>query len=115
MGNKLVLSCLLLSSWFATGCAHMHAVQGIEKQSEIPDGIRVSIGSQEVKEGDKVDVLKQVCKSGGSGRGRSKSCTDKKMGEAKVLKVLDHDSAIVEPDPGVILEAGMKVEKKDLE
>jgi hypothetical protein len=41
-----------------------------------------------------------------------KSCQDDKVGEARVLKVLDHDSAIVEPDQGLTMDTEMKVEKK---
>lgn len=111
--KKLGLLSLMLAAFTAFGCAHTHSVQGNEQKSEIPEGVRVAIGSTEVKEGDKVDVLHSVCKQvrrhrGGTGT----SCSDQKVGEALVLKVLDHDSAIVEPDQGLTMDTNMKVEKK---
>lgn len=93
--------------------AHTHSVQGTERKSEIPAGVRVAIGSSEINEGDKVDVFRSICKSISTGRrGVRKSCQDDKVGEARVLKVLDHDSAIVEPDQGLTMDTEMKVEKK---
>lgn len=111
--NKKIIFTLILSSIFASGCAHFHEVKGTETQSEIPAGTRVSIGSKEVKEGEKVDVFKRVCTTRGGGRrGHSKICRNDKLGEATVLKVLDEDSSIVQPDQGVVFEPGLVVEKR---
>ena len=75
------------------GCAsHNHAINGRQIKSEIPAGIRVGIGSSEVKVGDKVGVFKSVCKSSSSARLEgSERCIGKKVGEAIVLGVIDHD------------------------
>ncbi len=97
------------------GCGHIHGVQGPVTKSEIPEGIQVGIGSQEVKPGDKVAIRKSVCKSvfKGGRVGRLNECHYEKIGEALVLKVLDHDSAVVKPDDGVKIEGDMMVEKMD--
>lgn len=48
-------------STFGLGCAHYHKIEGREEKSEIPEGVRVNIGSSEVKAGDSVDVFKRKC------------------------------------------------------
>lgn len=104
---------LVLSGGSLIGCAHTHAVHGMQTKSEIPAGFRVGIGSTEIKEGDRVAVLKPECKETGGGRnGKTKFCLDKKVGEASVLKVLDHDSAIVAPEGTLTMDETMKVEKQ---
>lgn len=111
--KKLGLMSLMFSAFMAFGCAHPHSVQGNEQRSEIPEGVRVAIGSSEVSEGEKVEVFRPVCKKVSRPRGgTSNSCRYEKVGEARVLKVLDHDSAIVEPDQGLAMDTNMKVEKK---
>lgn len=113
MFNKIGLLILMTGAYMASGCAHNHYVQGPEEKSEIPEGVRVAIGSTEVKEGEKVDVFRSVCKKVYRGRrGARTSCLDDKVGEARVLKVLDHDTAIVEPEQGLTMDTSMKVERK---
>ena len=95
------------------GCAHLHKVDGPVAKSEIPEGIKVGIGGQEVAEGEKVAVMKSVCKTVSRNRGGSfNQCHDEKAGEATVLKVLDHDSAIIRPENGLLIDSSMKVEKQ---
>lgn len=95
------------------GCAHMHQVEGPVVKSEIPEGVKVGIGGQEVAEGEKVAVMKSVCKSVSRNRGGSfNQCHYEKAGEALVLKILDHDAAIVRPDEGVKMDSSMRVEKQ---
>ena len=100
-------------STFSIGCAHYHKIEGREEKSEIPEGIRVNIGSSEVKTGDSVDVFKRKCvKSKMHHRGASaETCTTTKLGEAVVTKVLTSDVAIVSPQPGLSMESDMYVEK----
>jgi len=96
-----------------TGCAHVHQVEGSVAKTELPEGVKVGIGGQEVNEGDKVAIMKSVCKMVTRPRlGRVNQCRFVKAGEALVLKVLDHDSAIVKPDEGVIMDNTMRVEKQ---
>ncbi len=113
MLKKIGLLSLMLGAYMVSGCAHTHSVQGPEQKSEIPEGVRVAIGSTEVKEGEKVNVFRSVCKTVSRTRGgTTNSCRDDKVGEALVLKVLDHDAAIVQPDQGVTMDTNMKVEKQ---
>lgn len=107
---KVAMVCVIVVG--LVGCAHAHTVQGPVEKSEIPAGVQVSIGHKEVKEGDKLDVLSSSCRQVRSGRSMSTKCSDRKVGEAMVLKVLDHDSAIVEPQRGLVMNTSMKVEKQ---
>lgn len=113
MVRKLAVLGVLGLGFGLSGCAtHNHRVEGTQARSEIPEGIRVGIGSKEVKEGERVSVLRSECTERSSARGGSRtSCTDVKVGEATVLKVLDHDTAVVRPDAGVTMDTKMKVEK----
>jgi hypothetical protein len=114
--NKIFLVVVVATAASITsGCAHTHKVDGLQEKSEIPAGVKVGIGSSEIKEGSIVNVLKTSCEeSAGSGRrgGNRKVCRDNKVGEATVLKVLDHDSAIVKPEASLQMDESMKVEKK---
>lgn len=113
MNKKIILIVTGLYACMLTGCGHVHRVQGEEQGSEIPAGVRVSIGSSEIKSGEYLDVFKSECKYVRKNRGpKQKTCKDKKVGEAQVLKVLDHDAAIVEPEKGLVMDASMKVERK---
>lgn len=114
MFRKMFVFGALAAGVGLAGCAtHDHKVEGAQARSEIPEGIRVGIGSKEVKEGDRVSVLRSECTERSSGRagGSRTSCRDIKVGEALVLKVLDHDTAIVRPDLGVVMDSKLKVEK----
>lgn len=97
------------------GCSHMHKVDGVQAQDNIPAGIRVRLGSAEVNNGEVVDILIPVCSmSLGAGK-RSmpiKKCVNEKVGNARVLKVLDHDSAVIEPLGGLQMSSEMIVEKQ---
>jgi hypothetical protein len=114
MNHKLGILVFAIALCGLSGCVHTHKVQGEEPKSEIPEGVRVGIGGKEVHDGDRVDVLRTVCKtkkhSGVRGR-TERVCHDQKLGEALVLKVLDHDSAIVQPQGGLVMDTTMKVEK----
>lgn len=96
---------------FSLGCAHNHKVEGHHQSMEIPAGIKVTIGSSEVSEGETVDVFAPACHVITGGRGqKKKECHDKKVGEAKVLKVIDSKSAIVEPLKNLKMTTEMSVE-----
>jgi len=95
-----------------SGCTHAHKVNGPVDRSEIPEGVQVSIGDKEITEGSKLDVKVKKCRDGNEVRGKiTRLCSFEKTGEAVVLKVLDHDSAIVRPLEGVILNSETFVEK----
>jgi hypothetical protein len=112
MKYKIILL-MSLSLGAGVGCTHLHLVDGPISKTEMPSGIKVGIGSQEVKEGDKVVVIKSVCKTAARGRvGQINQCFFENSGEARVVSVLGIDSAIVQPDEGVILDSSMRVEKR---
>ncbi len=109
----LVSSMLVLLG--TLGCAHSaHKVDGQQEQSEIPAGVRVGIGGTEVREGDIISVYKTKCRnvSRGIRGGTVSKCQDEAVGTALVLKVLDHDSAVVSPQNGLVMDTSMKVEKQ---
>lgn len=107
---------LLVSiSVFNFGCAHYHKIVGSEQKSEIPEGMRVKIGSPEVKEGDSVDIFKSVCpkiKPNPKFDQDGHSCNMVKVGTSKVLKILTKDTAIIET-PTFKIEGEMTVEKSE--
>ncbi|MBX2987783.1 MAG: hypothetical protein KF802_07775 [Bdellovibrionaceae bacterium] len=109
-----VLSALVLLG--SLGCVHSaHKVDGPQEKAEIPAGVRVGIGGKEVKEGDTVSVFTTSCHTTTMGEDRprrKKECHDKQVGSALVLKILDHDSAIVSPQNGLVMDTSMKVEKQ---
>ncbi len=117
MQYSFVPALVLMASFSVVSCGHgVHKVEGEEKPSEIPAGIRVQIGGKEVTAGEKVDVLKQTCspttipvRGGGM---KTQRCKNQKVGEATVLKVLDHDSAVVSPNGDLQIDSKMLIEKK---
>lgn len=117
MKKEVVMSIIGLAGIFVlSACAHHHPVDGVQEKTEIPAGVRVRIGSQEIKDGDKLSVLKTTCirvkATGPKGGSSSKECKNQKVGEAIVLKVLDHDSAIVQPQGNLQMDETMKVERQ---
>ncbi len=113
---KKIFACIfgILTGFGLLGCAsHDHIINGRQPASYIPAGFRVAIGSKEVNIGDTVNVFKSVCRTGTSVRaGTVERCLDEKVGEAVVLSVIDHDTAIVESKNGLVMDQSMKVEKK---
>lgn len=112
---KTTIIALLFVSTLSVGCAHKHVVEGHQPADQIPEGVRVKIGSPEVKEGDTVNVFRQICKEkrpAGRGGEETQSCANEKIGEASVLKVLDQDSAVILPSAGLTIEKNMLVEKQ---
>ena len=105
----LVLSMVGLTS----ACAHTHRVEGNQEKSEIPEGVRVGIGAEEVVEGERVAVISEECKTVGSVRGPRKECGNTKLGHAVVLKVLGSHVAVVRPEDGLVMDESMQVEKDD--
>lgn len=98
------------------GCAHLHKVDGPQAEHVIPDGYRVQIGSPEVKDGDTVSVFRRLCsKTSVPVRGnpiKVDRCKNIAVGSARIIKVIDHDSAIVKPDGDLKIDDSMVVEKE---
>lgn len=103
--RRLIFTVALLT---AVGCSHVHEVENT------PQGVQVGIGGKEIKEGDRVNVHIQKCKATRPNRYTGGDrCVDKKVGEAIVLKVVDENTAIVEPQDGLVMTESMLVEKKE--
>lgn len=113
--NRLVLAITIISTSAMTiGCVHNHVVDGVQEKIEIPEGVKVSIGSKEVKKGDTVNVFRVECdpKRRGLRSSAINECAQKMLGTAKVIEVLDHDLAIIQPENGLVMEQDMKVERQ---
>ena len=113
LSNLMKISAVAALLTTSIGCAHSHLVEGVQPAQVVPEGTRVRIGCQEVREGDVVDVFTVTCKTvySGSLRDSRRSCDKKKTGQAKILKVVDQDSAVVFPVGDSKVEPGMLVEK----
>ncbi len=113
--RKLTLPIIILAALqFSCSAFHRHSIENLQPADKIPEGVQVKIGSSEVKEGDRISIFRKVCKPRRAGhrpRGKMQTCSNKKVGEASVIKVLDHDSAIVQPDSGITIESTMLFEK----
>ncbi len=116
MKTLYVVFSLLTVSLATSACGHLpHKVVGNEPASTIPEGVRVRIGEKEVKEGERVNVFTTSCQkeyTPSKGGTEKSHCTRNKVGEAVVVKILDHDSAIVNPNPGLVMSTEMTVEKQ---
>lgn len=111
MKQSLFISVMAVT--FMSGCVHSHKVIGTQEPEQLPAGVKVQIGSKEIKEGQKVNVLTEVCTNKKRLRGGDIiECKSENRGEALVLKVLDHDLAIIEPLNGLVMDRSMKVEKQ---
>jgi len=85
------------------GCSHFHRVLSVETRPGMQDVLRVSLGSKEIKEGDKVEVFSKSCSKN---KVRTKmardldleQCSYVSIGKASVLKVLGSDSSLVLPE-----------------
>ncbi len=112
---QLNLAVLGLSGFILlSGCAHIHQVKSPQTDAEVSAsaGVRVEIGSNEVREGEKVDVLDRKCHETRGTRLREPTCHYVKVGEARVTRILDSESAIVTPENGMSMRPSMRVEKQ---
>lgn len=106
---KTIISLSLFSLVFL-GCAHQHRF--VEKPKESVNTIKVSIGAREVKINDIVDITTQKCLDVIKGKGqKNKGCQNVKIGEARVVEVLDEDHSLVSPLNNLTFTPEMKVEK----
>jgi hypothetical protein len=93
-----------------SACTHNHK---IVKQPEVLPGIKVSIGAKEITTNDIVDVFIPKCHVIIGGRGqKNKECHSTKVGEAKVIEVLDEHHTLVVPLQNLQMSTDMTVEKK---
>ncbi|MBL7542598.1 MAG: hypothetical protein JNL11_02225 [Bdellovibrionaceae bacterium] len=107
---------LLGTVLLSIGCAHTHKVLGRQDKVEIPEGVRVNVGSPHVKEGDVVDIYRRKCKKFSTGKGNStETCTRTFVAQAPIIKILSEDESIMSPPAGFKLETDMFVEDKNSE
>lgn len=98
---------------FGTGCMHTHNLENPAESHQIDNGVQVSIGAKEVKVDEVINVFQKSCtKTRVHPRAQPiDHCKLTKVGQAKVAKVIDQDSAIVLPMGGLKIDSTMRVEK----
>ena len=110
---RISLILIGLLGLFSVSCAHTHRVQ-VEEGTSQPSAVQVGIGSEEVKEGDRLDVIDYECKPVTMFRKKKRMCKDVKVGQATITKVLGPQLALATPEPGLKLTKKMRVEKKEV-
>lgn len=109
----IITTIFILLSLINIGCAHYHKVEGVQERTEIPEGMRVKIGSKEVQEGDFVDVFKAKCTKKRMHRYDTdfNRCVYEKIGKTQVIKVLTSDTAVVSHPEDFIIDNDMYIER----
>lgn len=114
MKNLKLYFGLVLFGLLTSGCSHKHVVEGVQEKMEVPAGVRVTIGSSEVVEGDKVDIYRTQCKKKHKDRidlDDDKVCSNIRLGQGIVTKILSENVAIIQPPQGLEVDREMWVEK----
>lgn len=93
-------------------CSHLHPVVDTKPKLGVPNGVSVGIGSEEVKEGDKLIVYRSTCHDGRAPARQLDGCRDREVGSAIVFKILSGNSAIVKPQSGLVMDRSMNVKKQ---
>lgn len=98
----------------SVNCNHsVHPVTWPQPNLDIPNGVSVGIGGSEVYEGEKLIVLKSTCRSiAKAGPAKLTECVDREVGAAVVLKILSHETAVVEPLNGLVMNRSMIVKRQ---
>jgi hypothetical protein len=109
--TAITLTLVALSS-----CAHHSLMRGSVAMKENDREAHVCLGENEVKVGDRVAAFRNECKSRGgqvAEKGsRGVSCKLEKIGEGKVVSILNDHYSTVEFDQGVPFEEGTVVQKE---
>lgn len=104
---------LLIAAMAFSSCAHHHNDEDKAEYSQ--EAHIVAISSPEISEGDKLDVLREVCRKRRQiSRGDERevtSCEHEKVGTARVLKVIDAKNSSIVLDNEFVFEKGLKYEK----
>lgn len=113
--KNLRIVALALVAGTLSSCAHLH--RDADKPETRTVTHSVSISSPEIEVGEKLDILKDVCKSRTAhfkgGTRDVMTCRHEKVGEATVVRVIDEKTSSVELDPGVEFNPSYKFEKKE--
>lgn len=114
-----LMSLFAVTTVFAalSGCAHHQMMQGSVAMKAGDREAHVCLGDNEVKVGDKVVAFRNDCKPranfGVSERGgRGVVCKLEKLGEGKVISLMNDHYSTVEFEPGVTFEEGTVVRKE---
>jgi hypothetical protein len=98
-----------------SGCAHHQMMRGSVAMKATDREAHVCLGNNEVKVGDHVTAYRNECRPGErlKDRGVGKmNCALKKLGDGKVVSLLNEHYSTVEFDPGVPFEEGTVVQKE---
>lgn len=110
---KITTVAALLLAFAMSSCAHQHVDKD---EKEIGNRHVVSIGSKEVTVGEKIDVLREVCRT----RPRISrkdvndifTCSHQYVGDATIVRLLDENKAEILVDSSFKFEPTFKFEKK---
>lgn len=107
--RKMMKNTFIIALSFAlSGCAHS-VMRGTVAMKVDEHRGHVCLGENEVKVGDPLEVSWSDCSYGFSGSDRY--CVKKKLGSAKVTRVMNSHYSEIETDKDVALEEGFIVEK----
>lgn len=113
MKTKNLLIVLTIAAGFS-GCAHS-VMRGTVAMKTSDDEAHVCLGKGEVKTGDRVNILKNIC----TGKGLSSrindnvgTCEMKQLGMGTVKDIISDHYSVVKFDAGVPFEEGTLVERR---
>lgn len=112
--NAVLFGVVIAMSSSLIGCAHSAHTRGSVALKHSAQEADICLGKDEVKPGDRVSLFKNVCKPRsrkGSEDIEYSSCTKTKLGEGRVMQVLDGHYSTINVDSGVSFEEGAIVEK----
>lgn len=95
-------------------CTHTAHIRGSVALKHSQNEADICLGRNEVKAGDQVILYKNVCRQRMRGRdgADAPSCSKVKLGEGRILEVLDDHYSVMGVGPDVAFEEGSIVEKK---
>ena len=105
--NPILWALVATSCW--AGCGHTQSRGSVLAKVDEHEA-RVSMGTSDVKPGDRVRLFKNVCPASAGAAGTDSACERVEIGEGTVERVFDERSSLVRVDPGVAFDAGTVVE-----
>ncbi|MBX9768298.1 MAG: hypothetical protein K2X47_13575 [Bdellovibrionales bacterium] len=111
-GGKILA--LAMTTIAFVGCSHTAHVRGSVALKHSPTEADVCLGRNEVKAGDHISIFKSVCRQRIRGRegADAPSCSKVKIGEGRILQVLDDHYSVMSVGEGIAFEEGAIVEKE---
>lgn len=105
---------VLIASIGLSSCAHS-VMRGTVAMKTSSDEAHVCLGQGEVKAGDRVTLIKNVCSGKASsidGGAGGRTCQLKQLGMGTVQSILNDHYSVVKFDQGVPFEEGTLVERR---